>query len=146
MHGDTMIERLLIAFPPSVVEGSVAPHDCPECLSLREHLSGRTWREVSAEFVRDHPDVLPLLSRDAYLAHLPAWLHEAVLDPDGEVAMCLLVNLSDSPDTTGFTAEQAAAVIEVTRFIVGCSCFGSDDPENAESMAAIERTWSDVNA
>ena len=68
MHGDTMTERLLIAFPPSVVEGSVAPHDCPECLSLREHLSGRTWCEVSPEFVRYHPDVLPLLSRNAYRA------------------------------------------------------------------------------
>ena len=71
-------------------------------------------------------------------ADLPAWLHQAVLDPDGEVAECLLINLGDSPDTTGFTSEQAEAIIQLVRFVVLGNSFGPDDPENAQSIAAIE--------
>jgi hypothetical protein len=109
-------------------------------------LSGRSWREVPGEFIREHPDVLPLLSHDAYPAYLPAWLHQAVLDPDGEVAAYLMVNLGCGPETTGFTPEQAEAIIEVARFIAAGSCFGPDDPVTAESLAAIERTWSGATA
>src|SRR5689334_13497245 len=110
---EPIIERLLSVFPQIIVGGRAAPHDCPECSALREQLSGIAWGQVPGEFIRENPDVLPLLSHEAYLAFLPAWLHQGTLEPDGEVAGYLLVNLGCRPDTTGFTAEQGEAIIEV---------------------------------
>jgi hypothetical protein len=67
---------------------------------------------------------------------------QGVLEPDGEVADCLLVNLHGGTGTTGFTAEQGAAIIEVVRFIVQNNGWEPDDPVNVESAVALERTWS----
>jgi hypothetical protein len=137
-----MLEKLLGVFPQRVVEGQVAPHDCPECRALRSQLSGSAWATVPREFIRENPDTLVLLSHEAYLAYLPAWLRQAVLEPGGEVAAGLLVNIHCGPDLTGFTAEQGAAIIEVARFIVQNNGWEPDDPVNVESAVAIERTWS----
>jgi len=65
---------------------------------------------------------------------------QGVLEPDGEVADWLLVNLHCGTDTTGFTAEQGAAIIEVARFIVQNNGWEPDDPVNGESAVAIEPT------
>jgi hypothetical protein len=144
MGGEAEVEKLINVFPRRVVGGSVAPHDCPECLELQRKLTGMTWLDIPGEFIRDHPDVLPLLSPEAYLTFLPAWLRQGVLEPDGEVAGMLLVNLGSDPDQAGFALEQREAVIDVARFIVRNDYWGPDDPENLESIAAIERIWAHV--
>jgi hypothetical protein len=136
-------EMLAGVFPRRIVRGQIAPHDCPECRSLRERLDGITWPDVPDEFIRDHPDVLPLLSHEAYLAFLPAWLCRGALEPDDEVAGMLLVNLESRPDTTGFTPEQRGAVIEAARSIVRNGFWGPDDPVNIKTLAAIVRVWSE---
>lgn len=140
MGSEAIVEKLIGVFPRRIAEGAVAPHDCPECLELRRELTGTAWLDVPFEFVRDHPDVLPLLSPEAYLAFLPAWLRQGVLEPDGEVSAMLLVNLACDPDPTGFALEQREVVIEVARFIVRNNCWGPEDPENAKSLVVIERT------
>ncbi len=146
METEAIVERLIGVFPRRIVEGPVAPHDCVECLELRGQLTGTTWLDVPLEFIRDHPDVLPLLSPEAYLTFLPAWLHEGVLEPDGEVASMLLVNLACDPDPTGFALKQRDAIIEVARFIVRNNGWGPEDPENSKSLVAIERAWAEALA
>jgi hypothetical protein len=89
---------------------------------------------------------LPLLSPEAYLAFLPAWLRQSALEPEGEVAGMLLVNLACDPDPTGFAREQRDAVIEVARFIVRNNSWGPGDPVNVKSLVAIERAWAEVVA
>jgi hypothetical protein len=143
VNGKAVLEMLVGVFPRRIVRGQIAPHDCPVCRTLREHLDGITWPDVPAEFIRDHPDVLPLLSHEAYLSFLPAWLCRGALAPDDEVAGMLLVNLESRPDTTGFTSEQREAVIEAARSIVRDGFWGPDDPENVKTLAAIERIWSE---
>ena len=146
MDGEAIVEKLIGVFRRTIVDGPVAPHDCPECQELRGQLTGITWLDVPPEFVRDHPDVLPLLSPEAYLAFLPAWLRQSALEPEGEVADMLLVNLACDPDPTGFTLEQRDAVVEVARFIVQNDCWGSEDSVNVKSLVAIERAWAEVVA
>ncbi len=146
MGSEAIVQNLIGVFPRRIVEGPVTPHDCPECLELRGQLTGTTWPDVPLEFIRDHPDVLPLLSPEAYLTFLPAWLHQRVLEPEGEVASMLLVNLACDSDPTGFAFEQRDAIIEVARFIVRNNGWGPEDPENAKSLVAIERAWADVIA
>jgi hypothetical protein len=144
MDREAIVGKLIDVFPRRVVAGQVAPHDCPECRELRVQLTGIAWPDVPGEFVRDRPDVLPLLSPEAYLTFLPAWLRQGIVQPDGEVAGMLLVNLECHSDTTSFTVEQREAVIEVARFIVRNDYWGPEDPGNVKSAVAIERKWTDV--
>ena len=134
------------AFPERPVSGVIAPHDCDECNALRKQLEGSTWSSLPSAFISANEGALPLLSQEAYVAFLPAWLRQAVQEPDGEVASMLLVNLAHEPQTTGFTAEQASVIIHVARFIVSSNYWGSGDPGNAKALAAIEAAWNGVAA
>ncbi len=147
MHSaETMVKSLFNAFPQRVARETVAPHECQECWALRDKLTGVTWQDVSGDFVNANDGALPLLSQEAYVAYLPAWLHQAVLDPNGPAAGMVLINLHDKPDVSGFTRCQAKVIMEVARFIVRSSIWGLDDPGNIESLAEIERVWSSVKA
>ncbi len=117
------------------------PHDCEECLLIRNGLQGRTWDAISSEFLQANPDSLPLLSAEAYRAFLPAWLREGLITPDSEVAAMLLVNLRMDPETQGFTAEQGRLIVEVARAIAAKSLWGINDPVHVDSLAAIEDIW-----
>jgi hypothetical protein len=142
-----LIDRKLLAvFPPQAVEGVVVPHDCEECNEMRRRLTKVTWHDLSVEFVRSHDGSLPLLSHAAYLAFLPAWLRNTLADPDGPVAQMVMVNLQHEPDTSGFTAEQAAVIVEVARYVAQHSVFGAEDPVNVESVQEIERIWGPLAA
>jgi len=138
--------KLLAAFPPLAVEGVVIPHECEECNELRRRLTKVTWHDLSVEFVRSHDGSLPLLSHAAYVAFLPAWLRNALADPDGPVAQMLMVNLWHEPDTSGFTAEQAGVILEVARYVAHQSVYGASDPVNIESVQKIERVWGPLAA
>ena len=75
MHSAQVLEKMLLdVFPQRIVEGPIAPHDCEECLALREQLTGITWLDVPGQFVLANDGALPLLSPEAYLAYLPALL------------------------------------------------------------------------
>jgi hypothetical protein len=133
--------RLHAAFPERVVLGTIAPHECEECDALRQQLEHITWSAVPSEFLKSNEGALPLLSQEAYVAFLPAWLRQALREPDGEVASMLLINLRHEPQVSGFTAEQASVIIAVARFVATSNYWGPDDPVNIESLAAIEVAW-----
>jgi hypothetical protein len=139
------IETLLHnAFPEKAVEGVIAPHVCEECDALRNQLQGTTWSYVPSEFVKSFEGSLPLLSQEAYVAFLPAWLLQAAKEPSEEVAAMVLVNLRHEPQTSGFSSAQAFAILEVARHIADTGFWGPDDPVNVESIAAIEAAWRPV--
>jgi hypothetical protein len=132
-------KKLEQVFPATVVEGVIAPHDCVECDALQKRLASITWLQLPMEFVIENDDVLPLLSKEAYRAFLPAWLLASVRDPGGPNARILMVNLRRIPDTDGFTPSQAAAILETAKFIAQNSLFAPDDPLHVESLTEIER-------
>jgi len=138
--------KLLAAFPARAVEGVVVPHECEECAGLRRRLTKVTWHDLSVDFVRAHDGSLPLLSHQAYLAFLPAWLRNALTDPDGPVAQMVMVNLGHDPNTSGFTSEQASVILDVARYVAAHSVFGPTDPVSVESVQEIERVWGPLAA
>ena len=137
---DELINGLARAFPQRPLSGDAAPHDCPECSGIRDTLAGVTWAEVPPEFVRENPDILPLLAPDAYVTFLPAWLREAVLDPEGPVTSMLRVNL-EAGRTERFSPDQAKMIVEVAKWISANDSYGSDDEVNVESLAKILAIW-----
>jgi hypothetical protein len=137
----TLDARLLAQFPQRLVLGDAASHDCDDCLAIRDGLRGITWRDVPSEFLQSKADCLPLLTLDAYIAFLPAWLREGIRAPDSEVATMLLVNLKMTVPNQGFSAEQGRLVVEVARAIAVESFWGADDPVHAETLATIETVW-----
>ena len=133
--------RMHLVFPPRIVRGPIATHDCDECEALRKQLGGATWEVVPVEFVDSNYDALPLLTQEAYAAFLPAWLRQAVRNPRGLVADMLLVNLREKTHTAYFTLGQSSVILDVAHFIVAENPWGLGDPVNAESVAAIEEAW-----
>jgi hypothetical protein len=72
---DVLRNRLREAFPPQRVTGLVSIHDeCDDGIALRRELPGKSWDEISAQFVDENSLSLPLLEPDALVAFLPAWL------------------------------------------------------------------------
>jgi len=135
-----LLVELQRVFPPIVVPERAAPHVCPECDDISNVLAQRNWTQVPSGFISTNPDILPLLSETAYMAYLPAWLREGLQHPDEDVAAMLFYNLSDSPPTGPFTAEQGRVVAAVAKAICGASIW-SDDTVRIEQVNAIERIW-----
>ncbi len=140
----TLETQLHDAFPERKVLGAIAHHACEECCALRLQLAHTTWSHIPAEFVRESDGSLPLLTEEAYIAFLPAWLLQGIREPSEEVAAMLLVNLRHEPRTDGFTPEQAATIIDVARFITANSIWGPSDPVNVDALAAIKAGWGKV--
>jgi len=139
------LEQLLLAvFPPRKIEGPVASHACEDCDELQQNLGAVVWSEVPADFIEAHDGVLPLLTHDAYLVFLPAWLRQSVRDPSGPAAGMVQVNLRLKPNTQGFNCAQAAAIIETARYISTQNIYGASDPVNVESITDITRIWTQV--
>jgi hypothetical protein len=133
--------QLHAAFAQVTVAGAIAPHECADCDAIRRSLRGATWADVPSAFVAENSDSLPLLSQDAYVAFLPAWLREGIRSPTGDVATMLLVKLGMEPQTHGFTSEQAHVIVQVAEHITRHNGWASEDPVNAESLAAIKQAW-----
>ncbi len=136
-----LVSALRNAFPVRKFSGNAAPHDCANCSAIRNGLHGLSWPEVPAAFILEHSGDLPLLSREAYLAFLPAWLQEAIEHPDGDVPPLLMVNLRNATNISQFTLAQASVVIEVAKWVAANDGFGSNDPVNVDSLTMIEAIW-----
>lgn len=134
-------QRLRAAFPPRTVAGVITPHECPECDAIRKRLAQKTWADVPDEFAEEFAGSLPLLSPDAYNAYLPIWLRCALRNPNGAAATMVLINVANDPHTEGFTALQAAVIIEVARVVTSTNWWGGDDEGNVERLAAVEAFW-----
>jgi hypothetical protein len=66
---------------------------------------------------------------------------QSVHNPNGDVAKMVLINVANDPHTAGFTALQAAIIIEVARAVTSTNWWGADDEGNVESLAAVEAFW-----
>lgn len=135
--------QLLAAFPPRKAT-VIAEHQCEECAALRHQLGEAVWTEVPGDFVEAFDGSLPLPTHDAYLAFLPAWLRQGVRNPKGAVASMLPINLSSSPDTSGFSRAQAEAIVETVVFITHNNGWGDDDPGNIEELEKVCQIWNNV--
>lgn len=62
-----------------------------------EALTGRTWPDIPKEFLRKEPDGFVLLTNEALVAYLAAWLMCALDDMDGENIVREFVIYSFSP-------------------------------------------------
>ena len=138
----SVLRELCESFPPRVVEGVITPHECNECIAIRQTLEGHSWQEIPNTFAEEFSGSLPLLSPDAYNAYLPIWLRAAVEHPDGEAAAMVPINLSDKPSKIGFTPSQCRALIAVVEFVANHNWCGADDPDNLRYVAAVRAEWS----
>jgi hypothetical protein len=136
------LEGLLEAtFPRLVVNGNVAPHACAECDALNARLAGITWRDVPLEFIEENDGALPLLSDEAYLALLPAWLLAAIRNPDGPAAGMVPIALEGARSRSALTDEQAAVIVDVVDFVACASAYGRDDSVNQRHLEDIRRIY-----
>jgi hypothetical protein len=143
---ESLIAQLFRVFPQRRSSRPAAPHASPECLAICAVLDAKTWAQVPPELVLEKSGALPLLSPDAYRAFIPAWLREGILDPKGDVATTVLINLRDDPNTNGFTRAEARAIIDTAKYIGTLNSWEPDDSLNAEAVTAIDRLWSEVEA
>jgi hypothetical protein len=74
------------AFPDVVYSGSITPvdgktgEDYDEYEALHDALRGKTWSEIQSSFIQGNAYGLVLLTDEAFVAYLPAWLTEGVAD------------------------------------------------------------------
>jgi hypothetical protein len=133
--------KLQEAFPYEPFEGLVAKHECEECLMLRAELSGKSWEELSVDFLRENDDCLPLLTPAAYHAFLPAWLSYGLSDPEGGPATMALINMSATVPSNMYSSEQRRAIVKAAEFIHQADPFCTQDADSIERLIAIRLRW-----
>jgi hypothetical protein len=134
--------KLQDAFPYEPFQGEVAAHDCEECLMLRAELTGKSWEELSSDFLRENDDCLPLLTPAAYHAFLPAWLNFGLSNPEGGPAVMALINMSSTTPSELFSTEQRCALVQAADFIHEADPFSRQDAESIERLVAVRSHWS----
>jgi hypothetical protein len=101
------------AWLPELTEEN-AIHD--DDMFVYEALTGRTWPDIQKEFLLTQPDGFVLLTHEALVAYLAAWLMCALDDMDGEniVREFVIYSFSPSPDLypdmTPYTVGQLKAL------------------------------------
>src|SRR5579859_5624382 len=111
-------EAIRHSFPAEPYMGKVTHSDgawTPELdddQALYEALHGCRWTEVPSDIVRNQPDGFLLLTDEAFVAFLPAWLLRSLENPFGENEVRSFVIYSFSPqrdvvpDMTQFKANR----------------------------------------
>jgi hypothetical protein len=98
-------ESILGSFPAEPYTGKVTPNDADlgdpeldEDLDLYETLKGRKWTEVATKLLRDQPSGYGLLTDEAFVAFLPAWLMSSLerMDAENEVRNFLVYAFSNT--------------------------------------------------
>ncbi len=90
-------ESIRRAFPEEPYTGKVTPNDrewepefnernaiLDDDKAVYEALRGRRWTDVSESLFKQQPSALSLLTDEAFLAFLPAWLDRSLMNPDEE--------------------------------------------------------------
>lgn len=136
-----MLAHILDAFPPRTFRGEVIAGDGPEYSEIRETLDDATWWSVPGDFVQKYAEYLPQLTKDAYMAFLPLWLREAVLDPTGKIAQLVIANLKEGSMAPHYSRQQSYGIIQIATWIVEQNGAGPKDPANVASVARIKQMW-----
>lgn len=85
---ESLPERIRAAFPDVIYSGPITSadgksgEDYDEPQALYNELHGKSWLQISAPFIRGNAHGLVLLTVDAFIAFLPAWLMVGLDDPE----------------------------------------------------------------
>jgi hypothetical protein len=90
MGSEAIVEKLIGVFPLRIVDGTVAPHDCPECLELRGQLTGTDWLDVPFEFVRTIPTYCRCCRQRPIWPSYPRGYARASSRPMAKLLLCSL--------------------------------------------------------
>ncbi len=84
-------EMIKQTFPADRYAGPVTPYDpgpwaeeLDEEQVLYETLKGRSWTEAPADFLQQYPDAYLMLTAEAFVAFLAAWLNYSLENMGGE--------------------------------------------------------------
>ncbi len=78
-----LVQQIHAAFPPKQFLGSVTPGcTCDECTDLEMSMRGQSWTTISDDTMEIQYGSLSLLSEEALIAFVPAWLTRALSDLD----------------------------------------------------------------
>jgi hypothetical protein len=81
MTAQQLLQQIRAEFPPERFVGSVTSGcTCDECMELAKRLRHQSWDTVGDDTMEAQFGSLPLLSQDALLAFLPAWLTRSLRD------------------------------------------------------------------
>ena len=133
----TLRDAIRRAFPVVAYAGKITRHDgawLPELTEenaihdddkfVYEALKGRNWTDVPKRFLHDEPDGFVLLTDEAFIAYLAAWLMCSLDDIDGENKVREYVVYSFSPTrdflggNSNFTVSRVQALSPAQRSVV----------------------------
>ena len=136
MDAVVLTAKISDAFADVTLPTSVVSHQCPECESVETAFEGRRWSEVPVDTIRYHRDALPLLTPEAYVFLIPAYLIAAVREPLGDIAPMVLYSLQPSADRRGcpFTDRQRSVLLEVGEWLADRESWGIE-------MRRIRKYW-----
>ena len=157
------------AFPQTEFQGRVTPADgqpfseeLDDEFYLYQGLSGRRWAEVPEDFIKIHCGDLPLLTAEAFVTFLPAWIMSGLNEPGEKnpVLAFTIYSLSPADHPTNdahvrsvmeqwwrsrvglLTPEQLAAVLAFVDFVAenkATSRLRSDALRAREALSGLHR-------
>ncbi len=134
-------ERIASTFTKVVFAGVAAPHDCPECGRISTYLKGKTWGEVTGEFVDEYGGSLPLLTLESFSIFIPSFLWRCLEDPQREGAQSVVIHLCASEQAGNFSQAQRTLIRDAALNLIENNGWGSEDESNVVHKAEIERNW-----
>jgi hypothetical protein len=93
--------QMRAAFPDVAYAGAITPADGKTGQDYDEHealynaLHDKPWSQIPAAFIRGNAHGLVLLTAEAFVAYLPAWLNEGLVSP--EVAEVMVYTFYPDP-------------------------------------------------
>jgi hypothetical protein len=128
--------KIAEAFGDVTEPTSLVSHQCPECESVQTAFEGRRWSDVPIETIRAHNDSLPLLTPEAYVFLIPAYLTAAVREPLADIAPMVLYSLQPSAARRGcpFTEQQRCVVLEAGEWLAERESWGIE-------MSRMRKYW-----
>lgn len=137
MDAAELIQRITEVFGDLATPPVLVRHQCPECESIQEAFEGRSWKDTPDEAVKDRHDSLPLLTPEAFVSLIPAYLRVAVREPlRGDIAPSVLYSLQPSGDRRDcpFSTEQRDLLLDVAEWLAAQESWGTD-------MARVRKYW-----
>jgi hypothetical protein len=136
MDAVVLTARIAEAFADAPLPATFVSHQCPDCESVRAAFGRRRWNEIPGNSIREHHDALPLLTPEAFVFVIPAFLIAAVREPLGDIASTVLYSLQPSGNRRGspFTARQRSVLLEVGEWLAERESWGVD-------MGRIRKYW-----
>jgi hypothetical protein len=136
MEVGSLTTRIADAFRGVTQPARFVSHQCPECESVQTAFEGRQWNQVPIEAISDHQNSLPLLTPEAYVFLLPAYLSAAVREPLGQIAPNVLYSLRPSAKRREcpLTEHQRTVVLEVAEWLAARESWGVE-------MDRVRKYW-----